>query len=242
MRYALLLLLSTLPALCQLPVVPLQTTPVSGVPGPSSIIGLRYWWVSSDMAVGVTVSNQWADRIQGNLAAQMQTSLQPTNAALGVRFNGGQRLTNSTLFPVTVNASTGSVVVIFQPETPAGFGAMLGNDLTGGGLMATSGNTIRVFAAGSPTLSAFTSGQKMDLYYIITNSTQPNTYVSTNGVARGLFTGGPWSNNQKFFGEDGAGDFFKGYIREVIWYSNTLTAPQVATLHTYATNTYGYTP
>lgn len=246
MRTSLILLLSLCAWSClgQLPVVPLQTTPSTGIPGPTSIPGLRYWWVASDLPLNVKVTN-WFDRIQGFVLTNTTDSLRPTNSSAGVGFNSSTWLQFSNSFIETIN-STGSWFVVAAPTTSSGgFASIIGGaDGAGYGLYSGSGGTLRYFGAGgNGTISAFVSGTTYDIGITITNNTGQNSFY-TNGVLRTTFTSGAFGGvgGTLYMGRDGPGDAYNGKIKELLYYSNKVSQASITTLHTYFTNTYGFSP
>lgn len=214
---------------------------------PQSITTIRYYWVSEDLATNANVG-AWTDRIQGNVAGQGDTSLRPTNYALGMYFNGSSfYLTNNPIFKMTnaVYTNSQSVFLILIPNSaPTTFGFMLGssNSVTGDGF--GNRDIAKWFVsgdAGSSTFDAYADGVACDVSFTATN--QLNIYY-TNGVV----ASGPTSNqgvwrDQQFIGVlNTMSGYYKGYIREIIIFSNTLDSAQITMLHKYATNKYGYSP
>lgn len=208
---------------------------------PASLPTIRHWWIHSDLVADAPITN-WIARISGFGLGQASVILRPTNSSTGVHFPGTLFLTNSPSFNEVVG-TTGSVWVCITPITPASFGGIVaGSSGAGRGIFTTSGNVFRVFGeSGSPTFGAFVSGNALDIAIGIT-SVSTNAFW-TNGVLNSVQAAGAIFNNDvNFAGKDGSGLFYNGRIREIAFFTGLLTATEVANLHTYATNLYGYTP
>lgn len=217
-----------------------------GLPGPSTISGIRYYWVSEDLAQGVVTAN-WIDRINGYGIGNSTGAGQPTNTTSGVHFNGAQFLTNSPVFDPTTNTvplpgqTVGGYWIVLAPTTPAGlFGCFVASDAGAFGLYVTSGGIWRIFGeCGSPTWGAYSSGTKYDLAVndtsCGTNAFYLNGSLSSSGVTAGFY------NNVSDIGRQHNGLLpFKGYILEIAFFSRQLTAAEITTLHAYAAAKYTY--
>ncbi len=235
MRTLILWLLSLLCASAQLGPVqqPIFSNATSSGTG---VAGLWYWWVSSDVPTGQTITNQWTDRIQGERAFGFNG---PTNATAGVFFDGGDDYTTNSR--IAWNQTNVSVFVIFTPITPTSInGSMLGSDLaTAFGFMTRSagGNLWQWSGAGNDDVGDYVSGTQMTAGIVSTNGASTMVFYNngiptvTNALANVNYLG--------FFGRSvAATTWYRGYIREVQIYTNYLTGANMTTLQSYYTTTY----
>ncbi len=255
MRTFFLLLLS-LNAQAQLPIVPLQrfVSASASVFVPSNIVtGIKYWWVSSDMVTNITVTN-WIDRIQQSVWTNISTATTcPTNSSLGTHFlrTSSQRLTNSVTVSLAGDGSsfdTNTQWFIVNLDTTPGFEDILT------GLPASSSPTVG-FSSGapyffqSPTLASdgtLATGKFVDVAIVSSSDSghvNPVLTFYTNGIPSQTNTSVaiPQADGWNTLGVGGNGAY-NGYIREYAVYSNKLSSVNVSNLHYYATNLYGYTP
>lgn len=214
---------------------------------PSSDNTIWLWWNYQDLTVGNNV-NLWIDRISSFKFFQTVTARQPTNSSLGVYFSGStQYLTNS---PTTFNRNQlATVCIIFRPFTPASdastvFGGDGSAGLTGNRSLQTytTGALHYQGDGGDVAFGHFGSGTEIDWAIYLGSLNQVSIW--TNGV---LAVTNSTSSGMDIIGLIGGrldvSRFYKGYIREIIWYTNTTFNPTlIANLHKYATNTYGFTP
>ena len=238
----------------QLPVIPLpQISTESVISPPTNITSRGYrWWVSSDVTVGVTVSNQWLDRIASARLWQMNTAISPTNSALGVRFNGGQTLTNVVFDPTKGDTSVTNawVYIIFNPDHNTGSPAnkAIASAADGRGILFNTSDSLSYagFDSGGPnTLNRVLSTGVMHDIAVAYNKT--NTTWYTNGVPTLTNTTASFDDyDQQYVGNSGAPAFegpIKMYISELFFVTNeTPTSITISNMHRYATNTYGFTP
>lgn len=252
MRLALAITLLASPLCAQ---VPGPGLPYYAGGGPLSVtpgsLGARYWWVSSDNALNVKIG-QWADRVQGVVLSNSVSASTPTNSSGGVGFSGTTFLTNQvtpTIFIGTPGASspTGSVWIVFSPQTPPGTTGGIMTGVDGHGLFEfTSGNTLQFFGnSGSGTICAFTPGNTYDMAIIKTNSNADLLFY-TNGVSRIAFAAGDFATGgftELGTDTESGGPFlYKGKVLEVAFFYSNIPPSIVTSLHTYATNTYGFSP
>lgn len=256
MRLFALLLLSCLTCLGQPGPIPLRSVdawPSASIPNPTNVqAGAFAWWVATDVAVGVTLSNQWSDRIQGLKSQNLQGARNPTNAAIGMRYNGGFDTaavfsTNTTSggsgFTIAVGG-VGSMFAIVNCDNTANTRWIFTPVAQGNGPQIT-GTTLQYFGGvtGNYNVCTVPTGQDFDFAVVFTTT---NDVWYTNGVIAltKSVTGGPNDYPQGCFGTRAtAQNSIQGYIVEGIWWTNTfLTAGKITSLHKYATNTYGYTP
>jgi hypothetical protein len=238
--------------------LPFRPLSSGGVPGPESISTIRYYWVASDLAADTQIE-YWADRKFGmRLLTNGPSANAPTNYATGVYFNGtSHKLSFQTNFNWTPTHPTGagySFWAIIKPETPGSDFAGLVDSGTvgvnGGGFglnVRTSNNLLQNTGGGSGNFASFTSGQLFDFHVSFTNS------AASSGFTNAFWTNSIFitSNN---WGMAGIGTpihlgvysnlsrYYKGYIVELAWFSNALSQAEITLLHTYATNTYSFTP
>ena len=228
-----------------------KTNAAAASPSPSLVdASLRYWWVASDKPLGLKVTN-WLDRVQSQVLTNSNDGTRPTNSASGIAFN---RLSSYSLqfsptpTPASVNINgTGVVYVIVTPtETASTFDSIISTDDTAGASLFTQdsgftwGNNVAQTIFGP-----LTYGRTMDVMVVITNATAGG-YGYTNGVFAKAFASnlGDLTGSLKSVGKDqnGAGHFYTGFIKEIIFYSNVLSTVSISNLHWYATNTYGFAP
>lgn len=238
-----LLLLISLSASAQLPVVPFTVPVASGVPGPDTVSGLQFRWVASDLTVGAKVTN-WVDRVQSAVWTNGASSLQPTNSASGVCFDGSTVLTNAV---ITFTTAAKPVIWIVAKN-------MRNNNNFDSFLTSPSG-----LSPGIEFSATFVADPNSLTHWFaaITNVYQ-DWYVPGNGSA---FSGVPlWYTNNvstthnsgliasgtanifNFAGQQAGGTKGYFYVQEIAVYTNDLSSANRTTLHTYATNTYAFSP
>lgn len=193
---------------------------------------IGYWWVSSDLTTNTPVTN-WVDRIQGFVWGQGNVATQPTNSALGVGFGGSQSMTNTG-----GHGSPGaSFFWIYEATVSSANAYLIGSP--GGGGYGFVLNSLAWTQPGFPhsDLSSAT---------IPTGKLEDVEWDGSN-----FFTNGVLSVNVTMAGFDlttlgsvnGSIDFWKGYITEIGWWTNTVfDSVTVSNLHHYATNTYHFSP
>jgi hypothetical protein len=229
----------------------------SGGVGPESIPHLRFYWVSSDMPTN-TVISVWTDRIQGQNIVSTNTGA-PTNYAKGVYFNGSSQrltLTNPFTWKATGGDMTGSVWVVIAPQTgiSSSFASIISaagtptENSDGYGPMVKSDGVLHWSAdAGAADFATFSNEQIIDisaqLYLTNVPSNAIWTRLSTNAVqAYHASINQPSSYIRQIGWRKDLNRFFKGYIKELAFFTNVLTQAEITTLHNYATNTYNFTP
>ncbi len=238
------------------PVVPtrrlnFQSSAAVVIPGPTNISTKMFrWWVSRDVTVGFTVSNQWTDRIVGEKTWQMNTAVSPTNAADGIKFvrASGQFLTNEQ---GSVGWDIGSVVAPFSGDTfyfvfiPDGVSSEeeLFTEFSGGHGISMNGANLRYagnVSGGPNSILALASTTTNDV--VVTLSPTKTTWY-TNGIpARTNTTGGVDDFPYTKMGNGTLGAF-GGKIGENGIFTNVIfTLTDVAALHKYLTNFWKYSP
>lgn len=253
MRLFALLLLSCLTCLtCLGQPGPIPLRSVDAWPANTPTISqnsLAYWWVASDLPVGVTVSNQWTDRIQGMLS-QANTDPKPTNSATGVFFDASKpnSLTNNI-----ANLGAPQVYAWWLVVKPTGtisdhqfIFCQTGTDaseisIKSSGFMAgTANNNIT---------AAITAGQVYDVFVISTNNTGQYVAIYTNGVT-GTIGAQSTSDNVvhrwQIWGTDQSHNTalsYHGYIVEIAYYTNYFpTAADIVKNHARSKALYGNGP
>jgi hypothetical protein len=213
---------------------------------PEDVPTLTYWWVFTDIDTNNVIVTNWPARVGGSTFEQASSALRPTNTATGVYFGGGTRLTNNPLATINfVAASKASVWFVLTPETPVSALGTIISDQTGDhGIYTESDNewSAAFFSSGGAgSLAPFANGSTVDLSLVYTN-VGINAFYTNAVFMKALAAGVMYDQNQRFIGADPFGDNFKGKIREFAIFSDILTTNEIAQLHTYATNLYGYTP
>lgn len=237
-------------SIAQLPVIPLQvfTSAAAVIPGPTNISSRMFrWWVSRDVAAGVTLSNQWVDRIVGDPMWQMNTSVSPTNSVIGAYFKraSSQFLTNSAgvggydVGNITGRGSNDTFYFVIRPNGTAGFNIVFCplNDTQGPDMVASvlhyGGNisgdyTVCTLAANTTNDVVATFGITKTTWYTNGVPCITNTTTSVDDFA---YT--------RMGGRSSLG-FYDGYISENGIYTDLLfSASQVVDLHKYLTNYWG---
>lgn len=214
------------------------------------------WWVSADVTVGVTVSNQWDDRIVGDSMDQLVASKMPTNSNIGVWFSGTTFVTNGlggTGFDVgAIGGPTGDTLFfIFEPDTVTGTFRSIASDKTlanRGPIMVNADLRYIGLAAGAYTVATLATSNHYDIVaaWFKQDATHFQLRWYSNSVP--IMTNTTSSINDMPFNVMGgnvtAGDFgLHGYLLELgIYTNNTLNQTAIDALHLYATNKYGYSP
>lgn len=239
------LLLTALAGLGQvMPVHRRPVPPANSLWTPTSVPTIRYWWVSGDLAANSNITN-WTDRIQSYVAYQPNTNNSPSNTSSGLYFNG----TNTYLllngpFPSTnyVYTNQMSFMAVLKPLTIPSSGTWAGilgtNDSFTFGLHNT-GAYYYLGQIGSTDFGAWQNNTPMDV--ICTYKPSTNVFY-TNGVKVSIAVGDLSFPFYIKYVATGQGNYYKGYISEIMWFSNSITASEAAQLHSYATNKYGYSP
>lgn len=249
MRTLFLLLLSCLPCFAQFGVEQPMFQLTSTQFAPTDIQGLAYWWNSVDLTNNVTATN-WIDRIQGVVLTNGNLSARPTNSVYGVGFGGSTFLTNSVLGggPIAAPLSYFMIVKWTDPNNTL-------SPITGYG---TGASTLRVYLASKTWADTFASGcrwveargasTKITCLGAGTASVPTNSVITLSGCFDGGATGNYYTNGVLSFsagsqtftfdqvGHESDGNFFKGYINQILVYTNFLSATSVSNLNYYATS------
>lgn len=192
----------------------------------TGVAGLWYWWVSDDLGVGATVTNQYLDRIQQWPSIGYGS---PTNSLKGVWFDGSSMyLSNGA----PLNTLTANGYVMFAAVTPYASDTALGAILCDGqgayGIYTSGSSSLKKWAGGN-TIGAFSAGTEVTVAMVVQTNGTDTTYY-TNGVAS--ISDANEGFNFYYCGRDGAAtpNYFKGYIRELQVYTNSLTAANITTI------------
>ncbi len=215
----------------------------SGVPGPSSVTNLAYWWVASDLAVGSSVLS-WTDRVQHAVWTNGNSATRPTNSLTGVCFNTTSELTNNFMdFSGPPWNGGGTWVAVLQPIAMPGLVSSVwigGSDFGAG--FTSAANVVNPNSFGAICKALLTvqdwifplAGGSFAFY---TNNVQ-----ASSGAGLGnLFNR---ADMFKLASAPAGGTRGAFYLREFLIYTNVLATNSVnrATLHTYFTNTYSFAP
>lgn len=198
----------------------------------------RFYWNWKDLTNGITVSNQWLDRVQSVHLWQMNTTLSPTNSsANGVRFNAAQQLTNLTFAYGVGATATGTVFIVFSFENPAAF-PPISTTADGGSVFGTLiDNSSRLGYNGGNGERAESSA--------LPNSATLDVIMTFNNGSVSFYTNGALSKTDASagtaavdsFGSDGpGGDRYQGWFFVYAAYSNVMSATGISNLHYWRTN------
>lgn len=258
MRIAFLLLLS-LSVQAQLPVVPLQTFVANTAPVQNlTNISLKsyYWWVSSDVPVTATVSNQWIDRVHGFATSQSTVGLRPTNSVIGMRFDSGKNLITPALSVggVPSGTSPGWLTLLVNADVPSGSPSVHGiisARLNGQGVSIDNSKDLEYTStacSGGPNVVGPSSVKTAGYLDITIVYTTTNTTWYTNGTAFVTNTSGCavcdfFAMDTFGTGNQGFNGAWAGYLTEAFGATNEFpTTLQLSNTHKYLTNTYSYSP
>lgn len=254
MRSLFILLLSCLPCFAQFGVEQpiFQLASVAAIEDPTEIGNLYRWWVASDVATGQTVSNQLSDRVVGSKLWQMNTTLSPTNSASGIYFSGSTYLTNDMYaggvgdYDVPTAASsynTGTLFMVIAPSGAAGEEQLLSlgaTDNRGPGMNGTNFRYTGLISGGPNSIFAIAAGATCEVTMVWSNKV---LFYYTNSILCSTKTTATYDNFTWGAMGRGALGYYKGYVREVGWYTNQVFGQtDIDKLHKYLTNTYGYSP
>lgn len=240
----------------------LSATEASTPFSPTNYGNMYRWWVSTDVsnAVQLNVTNKWNDRVVTDpLSTEQPDSTNPTNnTTFGVFFPGGTYgyLTNressaSIGIPSVSGGFSNSMVVFYiagNSNTAVGNHMVLGNINAGNGTgIGSKDGTHYMFNSGDPgaAIPNMPQGGYYDISYYWSNQNNggnsTNIYVFTNGVfATNIQTSGIYGLSFGSVGVNGAGLYWKGWINEIILYTNLFFVSSNAfELHKYGTNRLG---
>lgn len=200
--------------------------------------GVGYHWDYTNLANGAV--SDWVDNVNGLHWVQATGGNQPTKDSSGVTFDGTDDFLTGT------NLTTGPTnlwLVIMKPNATTAGKVILGNALSGGQLFLGINSTGCFYENGLGDAICGTGTSTFD--FLEANTTNAVAFVAyTNGVV--AWTNATSWNNGVPISHIGSGvgnGFWSGVLKEVIvWTNATFTVAQVASIHSYATNRYGYTP
>lgn len=247
MRTLFLLLLSCLPCFAQFGVEQPMFQLTSKLFAPTDIQGLAYWWNSLDLTNNVTVTN-WFDRIQGVVLTNGNLSARPTNSAYGVGFGGSTFLTNSVLGGGPISAPVSYFIVLKWTDPNNTLSPITGYGTGGSALRTVLGSQTwaNTFALGCRWVEVRGSTTKITCLGGGTASVPTNSIITLAGCFNGIATGNYYTNGVQSYsagsqtytfdkvGSDDDGNIFKGYISQVLVFTNFLSADNVSNLNYYA--------
>jgi hypothetical protein len=230
---------------------------VAGIP--TNLINYAiYWWHAGDLPNGVTVSNQWHDRIQN--AAMGSNTGAPTNGPCGVFFNG---TSDSLAFPgggVNINIHC-SMMFIIKRESAGDATYQLwwdanppNADANGWRLVSRSAWNQKITSDALIDLKGTAPADTyIDLLIASTNNPTSVTFAYTNGVATSIQSDSAGSTiitpAQLGAAFNGASvdNHFQGCITDVIIWTNlggshNFNWTDISNTHYYAKQIYGVTP
>jgi hypothetical protein len=211
---------------------------------PASIAGLAYWWNSEDLPTNTIVTN-WIDRIQGVTPTQGDPTARPTNHVYGVGFNGSTFLTNP---PVGNSVGVGAFFMVVRwtdPDKALSPITSYDNGSAHRRILLASSSWAGTWNNGCRLTWIGDGGTKVapiegtGARSVPTNSTitlaydQATTTFYTNGVVSKTAIG-LGAYKVESIGHDPDGSFFVGHIREILIYTNGLSAAGVSNLHFFA--------
>lgn len=225
---------------------------------PSCVAGKAYWWVASDVPVGTSITN-YMDRISSNIWKKASSNaFVPTNTTSGFRFDGynfNVWVTND-ITPLGSSFGIFMVLKLSRNHTIAGLYTtyILGQDPASSDerilLGDSTTNIMRVMKGSAVSMNAtnvfdnFPTNVFKDIC-ITVNAANSNLIAYANGAVTTNIVHNAYTNmvaKWNRFGSQGTGGYFTGWLPELIYFTNALSSSDVAILHRYATNTYGFSP
>jgi hypothetical protein len=215
-----------------------------------------YWWHAGDLPNGVTVSNQWHDRVQ-NLGMTANTGA-PTNGPCGVFFNG---TTDSLAMGSPTVPLISSMLIILKRESGGDAAYHLwwdsnpvNKDVNGWRLNSRSAwNQAANVDAQVDLKATVPADTYIDLLIASTNSSTARAF--TNGVTTGIQADTATTPNMipaqlgAAFNGSVVDNHFQGCIQDIIiWtnfkggFSHNFSSTDVSNTHYYAQQMYGVTP
>jgi len=213
----------------------------------------EHWWRASDLGGVSPLNYNWEDRIQINYFWKYDTSsseVAPVVTANSVTFNGNTTLTNDTrTYNFTSASLFRTVVVVIKPASghTATYVLLCNNALNG---IAWSLASKRIYADNlTVTSTGGTNNFLQDWVITQTNvSATPGMIAFTNNVqSGGAANAGSSVSIYQMGGNNGGAEFF-GDIYEVVCLTNVpgyggfTNVTDLADLHYYFTNRYGFSP
>lgn len=254
--FILLLLLSCLVAMGQPSPINRRAMVISGLAtGFPSIVqnGLAYYWVASDVAVGSTISNQWADRIQGMLS-QNNVSAGPTNAAIG----SGAGVWFDSTKPQWLSNDVASVAApqvaawwfIVKPTgTISDHQYIMDQQGTDAAEISIKSSSFMAGTAQNNFTAAISANNIYDVFVISTNNGGTYVAIYTNGVTGQVgvqSTTDSVVHQWRLWGTSQAHNTalsYHGYLMEAAYYTNYFpTAADITKNHTRSKAIYGNGP
>lgn len=209
--------------------------------------GIEFRWKASSLSSSPV--SDWVDSVSGYHLTASGTA-QPSWSTNGVQFDGTSDVLTATNLNSRTESGSGDssprawlVIMKAAVTTPAQM--VLGEAYGGGTILFLFGDTDAYFyenVIGSAALGPITTNTFDILACKSTNAVPYRCY--TNGVI-GWASALAWNGNVTVsrVGSGNGNARYSGLIKEIIVWSNAVfTASQIADIHTYSTNTYGFTP
>lgn len=200
--------------------------------------GIVHRWKASDLSASPV--SVWTDSVSGYNWTASGTA-QPAWDANGVSFDG----VNDTM--TGTNITTSEVLnwlVVLDFDVTTANQMVLCNTYAGANIFVGIGSVAEHFYEGGLGDNAL-GPIGTSTFDIIVAKTGANSFnVYTNGTS-GWSSAGGWNNSVNIarIGSGSGNAFFDGIIKEVIvWSNQTFTAQQISDIHSYATNTYNFSP
>lgn len=207
-----------------------------------------YWWVFTDENTNNTAMASWTDRIQSYQFVQASSASMPVNTPYGLYLTQNKFMTNATLTSFT----NYTFVFICNP---------IGRSTSFGYLWGWSPGNGRGFALGDTTNwvtgwdgSIYIQGETMiasNLYDLtLTAQSYASVLTTTNMYVSSYVNGVNYTNRQlsdafavmpleRLGDDDPFDDFSTIFVKEIVVYTNQLSAAEAAQVHLYTTNKYG---
>lgn len=225
---------------------------------PTGIPGMYVWWSSKDLSIGDTATN-WVDRVQGKIWGQNTHRYRNTNSPWGLFFNGTEftsystysnplpwrtYYTNSGGFGIS-NGTTTHLVIYNKPTIGLSVDSLLSQMNPYYGMYKQISLLYNSGQGGGPGVfvSAITTNSLYSITIVCTNASKASVY--TNGIydagADGWYAPIRWDavgadTNVTYFTDDQYN--YRGYIAEIIQYTNILNYTQISNLYCFSSNMY----
>lgn len=235
------ILLLSLSAKAQLPVVPLQTFRAASATFPLPG-GIAFRWRASDLTSSPV--SIWTDEIQGYNWVQATGGNQPTWVTNdGVHFaSASSQFFTATNANVALTAATNCYLIVHKFTTLAAFMTLFDNTLSGTITHGIDGTGSAFYIdAGLDDYGPVSSGHIID--FLWADKVSGTYHTLTNGVQGPAITSATDYHISRV-GRQPGGSFFNGVLYEYIVWTNSgnFSSAEIAQIHAYCTNTYGFTP
>jgi hypothetical protein len=192
--------------------------------GPRQIPGLRFYFRSTDLGLGLVTT--WTDIVSGYAFTQATASAKPTKNAVGVLFN-----THVLTGSITV-AGSYTLFMVFGLTVAQGagtYGSMFSTS-SSDGLFTLGTNVTRYLGSDKFIAANLPMGVMNDITYVSSDTTS-NSYL--NGIYNAFPNAGDASVTFSYMGSDNSNEYFKGYFCEIALWPYHLTGTEIASLHEY---------